>query len=100
MHPTLLEPTPRQLLEWTARPVPPLAALAVVLARVLTAHLEKNRYDPITVTCSEMGGSAIQFVAVLYQLWLPATCLVVTLRRLKRLAVAIMRIKAASPCSS
>jgi hypothetical protein len=42
------------------------AAHAVVLARVLTAHLEKNRYDPITVTCSEMGGSAIQFVAVLY----------------------------------
>jgi hypothetical protein len=35
-----------------------------------------------------------------YQLWLPATCLMVTWRRLKRLAVAIMRIKTASPCSS
>jgi hypothetical protein len=35
-----------------------------------------------------------------YQLWLPATCRVVALRRLKRLVVAIMRIKAASPCSS
>ena len=35
-----------------------------------------------------------------YQFWLPATCLVVALRRLKRLVVAIMRIKAASPCSS
>ena len=35
-----------------------------------------------------------------YQLLLPATCLMVTWRRLKRLAVAIMRIKTASPCSS
>jgi hypothetical protein len=35
-----------------------------------------------------------------YQLWLPATCLMVTWRRLKRLAVAIMRIKTASLCSS
>ena len=30
----------------------------------------------------------------------PATCLVVALRRLKRLVTAIMRIRAASPCSS
>src|SRR5258708_21095636 len=35
-----------------------------------------------------------------YQLWLPATCLIVTWRRLKRLAVAIIRIKTPSPCSS
>jgi hypothetical protein len=34
-----------------------------------------------------------------YHFW-PASCLVVALRRLKRLVVAIMRIKAASPCSS
>ena len=35
-----------------------------------------------------------------YQFWVPATCFVVALRRLKRLVVAIMRITLASSFSS
>jgi hypothetical protein len=73
--------------------------------RVRALIRQRSKVRRTDTTCSpspvrRWKGSAIQFVAVLYQFWLPATCLVVALRRLKRLVVAIMRIKAASPCSS
>jgi hypothetical protein len=55
--------------------------------------------DTTTLNCIECGRMEIALPGAAYQR-APAICLVVALRRLKRLVVAIMRMTAARPCSS